>query len=730
MITVEEEEAATSATHEEPAAAERRGGTEEPAPNDDRRAPATGNEPAAAGTESILKDDPAAAAMYGSGAASGASTGGPTPGNAGGAAARAPAADGVIVTDGRDSSSPEAVPQEQADLAALIKGIGAARNQWLRERLNITTVDELAQAAVDVIEAALRADKKSASRADIEWWIAQAQALVAGDPAPERVALSLLRNIADTAATPATDPPIAEQPAVVPPTQPAPVAVQGAPIAFTVQLLQQATAAATGGNRAIFRINNRTVQLDLKRQDVDFGRFESNLVVDPVRMRALGNKPRSYGQALFAAIINNQHPLGLGAGHTAEGFQRIQRDLATDGCAIEYELDSNSDELHEYRWELLDPPDTDDAENPPPAVKARHPVYRLIRGPGGAVNRQQPPGRIVILIANPKGLGDPAAGPELAALQPLEMAQELAVIEPVTRRLTTKGVADVVLLDGTPGRAATWQNLMDNLTSEVNILHIVAHGVFLESTATMFHLVLESEGPEGYEFIDAAKLESGLKRAGRTPRLVILAACNSALAESGQWKGVLRGMGPRLVRNTPGLLAVIAMQKPLRMTDSRLFNHYFYDHLLRSGRVDVALAATRSRLYDENPTGDTWATPVLFMSTQDGQLFSAESTKEKLPQFDDYTPMPAGAASANSAAEATLLHHMQALAQAANMPYLLPQLRPDAMPERPLLLRQDRERLDRLAPVELLAHELRSCIEIAPDDPACPQFSATAAFRH
>ncbi len=69
---------------------------------------------------------------------------------------------------------------DYADLTA-IKGIGPARQQWLRTTLGVRTYNDLAVLSADDIEARLKAEGQVASRNEIERWIVQAQELASAD---------------------------------------------------------------------------------------------------------------------------------------------------------------------------------------------------------------------------------------------------------------------------------------------------------------------------------------------------------------------------------------------------------------------------------------------------------------------------------------------------------------------------------------------------------------------
>lgn len=80
---------------------------------------------------------------------------------------------------------------------SLIKGIGPTRQQLLRERLSIHTVQDLATASAETIEALFRSAGQSITRSMAAHWIAQARHLAASsdvngpsgsDPAPVEIA--------------------------------------------------------------------------------------------------------------------------------------------------------------------------------------------------------------------------------------------------------------------------------------------------------------------------------------------------------------------------------------------------------------------------------------------------------------------------------------------------------------------------------------------------------------
>lgn len=65
------------------------------------------------------------------------------------------------------------------DDLTVIKGIGDATQQWLRERLNVRRYHDFTAMSAEEIETRMKAEGRIASRSKIEAWLAQAQGLAA-----------------------------------------------------------------------------------------------------------------------------------------------------------------------------------------------------------------------------------------------------------------------------------------------------------------------------------------------------------------------------------------------------------------------------------------------------------------------------------------------------------------------------------------------------------------------
>ncbi|HKE03659.1 MAG TPA: AAA family ATPase [Blastocatellia bacterium] len=138
-------------------------------------------------------------------------------------------------------------------------------------------------------------------------------------------------------------------------------------------------------------------------------------------------------------------------------------------------------------------------------------------------------------------------------------------------------------------------------------------------------------------------------------RLVVLACCQSGDYSAGK---ALQAPGPRLVHL--GAPAVIAMQDFVPIPAAQLFTQHFYDDLARSGRVDMAMAATRFALYSHYRShyrgqSREWAIPVLLMCNDDGKLFNidrlrAAQLEELRPDIRTYNQLDGGDPTANKLA--------------------------------------------------------------------------------
>ncbi|MBN2002731.1 MAG: CHAT domain-containing protein [Anaerolineae bacterium] len=336
-----------------------------------------------------------------------------------------------------------------------------------------------------------------------------------------------------------------------------------------------------------------------------------------LNLAALADKsygsPRTYGELLFKGIFHTEAAVGFEGRSTYDGFVIAGADKGN----LRFALSLHST-FATYKWEYLWKPD----DGEPLAVREGTPFYRLdckkeVRVVGAR------PIKIVAAICNPTTLGPESKNLNLRALSKLDVAQQRDILEAGLKRLQKAGLVEYTLLDGEDQRPpATFDNIKETLQEGYHVLHILAHGLYI---AGKYYLVMEMPDRK-HDLVPVDRFDKPVL--GHRLRLVVLAACHSGISDTGE---TFHALGPHLLKL--GVPAVIAMQDRVPVETVQLFTQRFYDDLARSGRIDMAMAATRYDIYNANRQSGDWGIPVLLMSTDDGRLFKVdeESARQKLP---------------------------------------------------------------------------------------------------
>jgi hypothetical protein len=148
--------------------------------------------------------------------------------------------------------------------------------------------------------------------------------------------------------------------------------------------------------------------------------------------------------------------------------------------------------------------------------------------------------------------------------------------------------------------------------NQVHVLHFIGHGDFdarLEDGVLFF---CDDYGRR--VAVTPTTLGPHLKDHDAL-RLVILNACQTA---RGGVKDAFAGMAQGLIQKQVD--AVVAMQFPITDAAATTFAKEFYGAI--GDELPVDQAATEARKAMMQNYGDEWATPVLFMRTRNGQIFS------------------------------------------------------------------------------------------------------------
>ncbi|RLC90474.1 MAG: hypothetical protein DRI79_04945 [Chloroflexi bacterium] len=263
-------------------------------------------------------------------------------------------------------------------------------------------------------------------------------------------------------------------------------------------------------------------------------------------------------------------------------------------------IDPAAAELHTLPWELLQ-------EGPAMlSAQADTPLSRYlpIALPwGGPIEKR--PIRVLVVIS------DPADIESKYGLPPADVELERRTLESAFEAVAP-GDLQVDFLDP----PVTPERLEERLREDYHILHYTGHGAFSARRGQAV-LYVQSEDGNTRLLLDD-ELASMLARQGIQPRLVFLAACQSATRST---VDAFLGMAPKLV--SVGVPAVVAMQERVTVESALKFSAVFYRRLLEHGQVDLAVNEARSTLLTAGRPDA--AVPVLFMRLKSGQLWGAEA---------------------------------------------------------------------------------------------------------
>ena len=148
---------------------------------------------------------------------------------------------------------------------------------------------------------------------------------------------------------------------------------------------------------------------------------------------------------------------------------------------------------------------------------------------------------------------------------------------------------------------------------DYHVLHFIGHGGYDEDAQDG---ALALEGADRQTRLVTGRDLGLMIRGHRSLRLVVLNACEGARSARDDPFG---GVAQALVRQ--GIPAVIAMQFEISDPAALVFSQSFYQAIADGLPVDVAtLEARRSMFADGNEV--EWATPVLYLRSPDGRIFT------------------------------------------------------------------------------------------------------------
>jgi TonB family protein len=148
-----------------------------------------------------------------------------------------------------------------------------------------------------------------------------------------------------------------------------------------------------------------------------------------------------------------------------------------------------------------------------------------------------------------------------------------------------------------------------------HVFHFIGHGGFDEVAQDG---VLQFEDESGMSYPVRGELLGMHLHDHRSLRLSVLNACEGARSSrQDPFSGVAQSL---LQQRVP---AVIAMQFEISDAAAKVFAQDFYRAVAEGNPVDAAVCEARKALFKEE-FGQEWATPVLYMRSQEGQLFDLQ----------------------------------------------------------------------------------------------------------
>ena len=214
-----------------------------------------------------------------------------------------------------------------------------------------------------------------------------------------------------------------------------------------------------------------------------------------------------------------------------------------------------------------------------------------------------------ILIAIPQGSG-------------LRTGPELRSIESEVESVTGGGIT-VEPLRGQVTSGLLARSLRD---ARRDVFHFIGHGGVDAEGRVRLRFSNEDASQESHD-LDIEVFASAFQ--GRGVRLALLNACYGA-STSAYSDSSLSGAGPYLLRT--GVPAVIAMRYEIDDDDARLFAVEFYRELVKSGRVDKAVAWARQQM--AMTSGDrfqAFVTPVFYLAEGLARLFRPWTAQVRAP---------------------------------------------------------------------------------------------------
>jgi hypothetical protein len=317
--------------------------------------------------------------------------------------------------------------------------------------------------------------------------------------------------------------------------------------------------------------------------------------LDELAHQDMAEYGRVLGRSLFTSDVKG-----------ALGEARAAAQQAVQPLRVRLFIGPSAPELQPLRWETMRDPETDEPLLTNESVHFSRYLTSLDWRPAGA--RPKSHTRALVVVANPSGLADYEN--DERRLAPVDVAGE---VERARAGLRTIPVT-VLARQAEGDDPVTLDTMVDQLRHGFDVLYLVCHGYIARGET---QLLFEGDAGEVAR-VAATELVAAVRHLERTPRLVVLASCQSAGAgdaRSTADAGALAPLGPRLAE--AGVPAVVAMQGNISMRTVGQFMPVFFKELDGDGRIDRAAAVARWAVRNRP---DWWA-PALYMRLKTGRLW-------------------------------------------------------------------------------------------------------------
>jgi hypothetical protein len=232
----------------------------------------------------------------------------------------------------------------------------------------------------------------------------------------------------------------------------------------------------------------------------------------------------------------------------------------------------------------------------------------------------QPPLRILAIVSRPQGTA------------PLNLDEERARISAIWGPIPGVKVEIV---------APVVAEILKVLSAgDYHVIHYMGHGDIDPSTGKGVLLMEDKTG--GPHRVSGEDLAVYLKDELGALRLVFLNACKTAQTGAAGGFDPFSGVATALIQS--GVPAVLAMQFPVTDAAAITFSEIFYQSVAQGMPIDTAVAEGRKALW--GGAQSEWATPVLFLRSSDGQLFTPATGTISSQAAAATPPAPADTASA------------------------------------------------------------------------------------